>query len=199
MNLGETKAPARIFLVRHGPTHTKALVGWSDLPADLSDATRIKALSAFLPERARLVSSDLIRTRQTADALQTPQRRRLPDAPGLREIHFGDWELKPFAEIDKSHPNLSRAFWTDPGDCAAPGGESWADMEARASAALADLASEGGDLIVVAHFAVILAQVARVSGKRPAEVLAHKIDTLSVTQIDIMPEGETLQVINHIP
>lgn len=190
---------SRIFLVRHGPTHAKAMVGWSDLPADLSDLARIEALSDFLPERARLVSSDLTRTRATADVLQTPYRNRLPDVPGLREIHFGEWELKPFAEIDKSHPDLSRAFWTEPGDCAAPGGESWHEMEARASAALSDLAAEGGDLIVVAHFAVILSQVARVSGKRPAEVLAHKIDNLSVTQIDVTPQGEILRFINHVP
>ncbi|KAA2314173.1 histidine phosphatase family protein [Pseudooceanicola sediminis] len=194
-----TQSPTRIFLVRHGPTHAKALVGWSDLPADLSDSARISALSAFLPERARLVSSDLTRTRATADALQSPLRQRLPDAPGLREIHFGEWELKPFVEIDKSHPDLSRAFWTDPGECAAPGGESWNDMEARVSAALSALAAEGGDLIVVAHFAVILSQVARVSDKRPAEVLAHEIETLSVTQIDVTPEGETVRLINHVP
>jgi alpha-ribazole phosphatase len=31
----------RFWLVRHGPTHAKAMVGWSDLPADLSDTAAL--------------------------------------------------------------------------------------------------------------------------------------------------------------
>lgn len=30
----------RIFWIRHGPTHANGMVGWSDLPADLSDSAR---------------------------------------------------------------------------------------------------------------------------------------------------------------
>lgn len=180
---------SRLFLVRHGPTHAKCMVGWSDLPADLSDQARIAALSAYLPARARLISSDLSRTRATADALAAPARQRLPEAPALREIHFGAWEMLNAAEIEARDPDLSRAYWTDPGEVAPPGGESWNAMAARSSAALDALMAEGGDVIAVCHFAVILGQVARHRAEAPREVLRHPVAPLSVTRIDYGPGG----------
>ncbi len=190
---------SRLFLIRHGPTHAKAMVGWSDVPADLTDEARLRALCAHLPKDARLVSSDLIRTKATADALQGPEHLRLPDEAGLREIHFGDWEMKTAADIERSHPDTSRAFWTDPGPVAAPGGESWDEMADRVSDTLARLTAKGGDLIVVAHFAVILSQIARAQGVPPRDVLCHKIEPLSVTTLELSTEGTTVTNINQTP
>ena len=48
--------------IRHGPTHSKSMVGWSDIKADLSDHETIKKLNEYLPQSADLVSSDLSRT-----------------------------------------------------------------------------------------------------------------------------------------
>ncbi|WP_010140010.1 histidine phosphatase family protein [Oceanicola sp. S124] len=180
---------SRLFLVRHGPTHAKALIGWTDLPADLSDGARLSRLSDWLPATARLVSSDLTRTRTTADALATPGRQRLPDEPALRELHFGDWEGLSATEVEARDPEISRAFWTDPGVARPPGGESWNDMETRCSAALDRLVAAGGDLIVVCHFAVILGQIARHRACPPREVLAQKIEPLSVTCLSFGPQG----------
>ncbi|MEY8841169.1 histidine phosphatase family protein, partial [Cribrihabitans sp. XS_ASV171] len=36
----------RLHFVRHGPTHAKGMVGWSDLPADLSDTALLDRLSS---------------------------------------------------------------------------------------------------------------------------------------------------------
>ncbi|HBR36935.1 MAG TPA: histidine phosphatase family protein, partial [Sulfitobacter pontiacus] len=55
--------------VRHGPTHEKNFVGWRDVPADLSDVAQLGRLNAHLPQRAVMVSSDLIRASATADTL----------------------------------------------------------------------------------------------------------------------------------
>ena len=53
--------------------HTKALVGWMDIDADLSDQRTVKWLQGRIPENALIISSDL---------------------KGLREINFGLWEAK---------------------------------------------------------------------------------------------------------
>ena len=79
---------SRLFLVRHGPTHEKAFAGWRDVPADLSDEAAISRLRAFLPKNAVMVSSDLIRSKETANAIAADYER-LPDEKGLREFHFG--------------------------------------------------------------------------------------------------------------
>ena len=89
----------RVFWVRHGPTHAKSMVGWSDIPADLSDTARIARLDAFLPRDSVVISSDLIRAVATADAI-AGDRHRLQHDPNLREIHFGDWEMQNVDTIE---------------------------------------------------------------------------------------------------
>ncbi len=144
-----------------------------------------------------MVSSDLSRCRATADAI-AGGRPRLPDMAGLREIHFGDWELKSFAEIDASDGTLSRRFWEKPGHVQAPNGESWFQTESRVSQAVQTLRGPA-DVIIVAHFGVILTQLALALQKDPAEILSQRVDNLSVTRICLGPDGASVGEINHIP
>lgn len=188
----------RIFWVRHGPTHARTMVGWSDIPADLSDTARLARLSAHLPADALIISSDLIRARSTADAI-AGGRCRLPDDPDLREIHFGTWELQAFDAI----PDQSRlrAFWDRPGDIRPPGGESWHDISARVTRAIARLsaAHPGRDIVAVAHLGVILTQVQAALGLPAHEAFAHRIDNLSVTELHRTARGWQVHAINHLP
>ena len=59
----------RFWWVRHGPTHRKDMIGWTDVAADLSDVDRLSRLAAYLPAKAPVICSDLLRCRATADAL----------------------------------------------------------------------------------------------------------------------------------
>lgn len=190
----------RLWWVRHGPTHEKTMAGWRDVPADLSDTAAVARLDAGLPQDAVLVSSDLIRAIATADAISSG-RTRLPHLSGLRELHFGEWDGKAWDDIAATHPELSFAYWDDPGDHCPPGGESWNEAAARISAATDALiaAHPGRDLVIVAHFGAILTQVQRALGCSGAKVLAHRIDNLSITRLDHHPDGWTVGPINHIP
>ncbi|MEL7301935.1 MAG: histidine phosphatase family protein [Pseudomonadota bacterium] len=185
-----------VWWVRHGPTHEKVFTGWRDVPADLSNSAALARLSDFLPREAAVVSSDLQRARTTADAIQGA-RLRLPDHPGLREIDFGSWDGMAFDAIAARWPDLSRRFWEEPGDIAAPDGESWNGAEARVSAAIDGIARDvDGPLIVVAHFGAILTQLRRARACSAYEVLAQKIDNLSVTHL---PGDRPPEIINHCP
>jgi broad specificity phosphatase PhoE len=190
----------RLWWVRHGPTHEKAMTGWRDVPADLSDTAALARLNAHLPALALVTSSDLIRATATADALSTT-RTRLPPDPSLREIHFGAWDGRHWSDIAETDPDLSRAFWEDPGPHRAPGGESWNDAAARASATADRLAvaHQGQDLVIVAHFGIILTQLARATGQTPHQVLAQTIAPLSVTCLDHDDGRWQALSINHIP
>ncbi|WP_372884637.1 histidine phosphatase family protein [Shimia sp.] len=190
---------SRLYLVRHGPTHAKTMVGWSDLPADLSDRAALRRLAAYLPAQAPVVSSDLDRAVTTADAI-AGARTRLPHDPGLREMHFGAWELRRFDEVEAEDPDHIRRFWECPGDVAPPGGESWNRLSQRVDRAVDGLRARhrGGDLVIVAHFGAILTQVARAEGLSGAEAFAHRIDNLSVTVIDTRADWRA-EIINHNP
>ncbi|MGV6805866.1 MAG: histidine phosphatase family protein [Ruegeria sp.] len=190
----------RLHLVRHGPTHAKTMVGWSDIPADLSDQAAIARLQNFLPRNAVVVSSDLSRASDTATAIQGT-RRRLPHLRDLREIHFGSWELRSYTEIEAEDAELAFAYWDNPGDVRPPNGESWNDVRTRVDAAIDSLVQNysGADVVVVAHFGVILTQVQRALELDAQQTFAHRIDNLSVTQLGFDGTHWRVGAINHCP
>ena len=185
----------RLWWVRHGPTHARAFAGWRDIPADLSDTAALARLNAHLPADAPVISSDLIRATATADTLSA-HRPRLPHDPDLREFHFGEWDGLGFAEVAERWPDLSRQYWEEPGHIAPPGGESWVTAAARVERAVARLPALS-DIIIVAHFGVILTQFQRAAKLTPTEALAQQIDNLSVTCLTLTPP--TVLSINHCP
>lgn len=187
----------RLWWVRHGPTHARTMIGWTDRPADLSDRAALGRLAAFLPDGAPVISSDLSRAVATADAVQGA-RPRLPHDPDLRELHFGAWEDRSFAEIDAETPDLIRAFWETPGAVRAPGGEGWHDLSARVSRAADRLVGRAPDVIVVAHFGAILSQIERATGQTTTEVFARTIDNLSVTRLDCAGGRWRTGPVNHL-
>ncbi|MEP5154992.1 histidine phosphatase family protein [Planktotalea sp.] len=189
----------RLFLVRHGPTHAKGMIGWTDLPADLSDTAALSRLSAYLPSDARVVSSDLVRAVDTADAIQGG-RARSPHNPALREMHFGRWENLTFKNLPPEDAALAKAFYEKPGDLAPPDGESWNAVCARVSDAVDQaLSASTQDLIVVCHFGVILTQLQRATGKSAYDTFAQKIDNLSATEVIIENGKWRAGAINHCP
>lgn len=192
----------RLWWVRHGPTHSKAAVGWSDIPADLSDLGALARLSDYLPAQASIVSSDLQRASTTADAVQG-SRKRLPNSSNLREMNFGDWDGRLFADIAITDPEISRQFWESPGTIAPPNGESWDDLSTRISAEVDTIIADHGtgDIIIVGHFAAILTALQRASGMSAKAVFSFKIENLSVTRLDFLHESRTWRVqgVNHLP
>lgn len=193
--MAQGRAVTRYWLVRHGPTHASTMVGWTDLPADLSDRAAVARLSSHLPD-APVISSDLVRARQTADALRGG-RPRLADDPGLREIHFGDWEGAEFQSVyDKDRERVTE-FWNNPGAIAAPNGESWDMLAARVTAALDRLAGPP-DIIVVAHFGAILTQVQRAEGWTSREAFSRRVRNLSVTDLTRTEDGLVLGAFNQL-
>lgn len=187
----------RLWLVRHGPTHAKSMVGWSDIPADLSDTAAIGRLRAYLPA-APVVSSDLIRASATADSLHPAVR--LPHDHNLREINFGDWELRSFSDVEAEDPETIRAYWETPGHVAPPNGESWNTVRHRVDTAIDNyLQAAYDDLIVVVHFGVILTQLQRALGIGAYEAFSNRIDNLSITELQYTNGGWTVGTINHKP
>lgn len=186
--------------MRHGPTHEKAFVGWRDVPADLSDTAQIERVRLHLPHDAVIVSSDLCRASDTADAISKGQNR-LPDAPLLREFNFGDWDGMGFDAVAARDPEISRAFWENPGAPSPPNGESWDMLCDRVSGFVDGLSKQAGieNVIAVAHIGVIMTQIGRSNGFTPKSAIGHKIDNLSVTALHLDGAEWRAGRINHNP
>jgi broad specificity phosphatase PhoE len=172
------------------------MVGWSDIAADLGDTARLARLRDHLPD-APVVSSDLTRAVATADAI-CGARPRLPHDPDLREINFGSWEMRPFAEVEAEDPARIRDFWDRPGQVRPPGGECWDEVAGRVCAAVDRLTAAADELIVVAHMGAILTQVQRALAIPAVEAFSHRIEPLSVTSLTY--DGAwAAEAINHCP
>jgi broad specificity phosphatase PhoE len=188
----------RFWLVRHGPTHQKTFTGWRDVPADLSDTDALDRLSNYLPNDALLISSDLQRSVHTADAI-AGSRTRLPHRKTLREFDFGVWDGLHHTEVAQRDPILSRQFWEQPGTLAPPQGESWDVVTKRVTGSLLQLAHQHktADIIVVGHMGMIMTMIAQCGGTA-YQAMGHKIDNLSVTDMQFSLQGWKIGTINHV-
>jgi len=106
-----------------------------------------------------------------------------------------------FEAVAARDPDLSRDFWETPGDIAPPNGESWHQVAARVAPFVDGLNSRfaGRDIIAVAHIGVIMTQIARASGLAAKQVIAQRIDNLSVTRVDHDKGRWMVGAINHVP
>jgi broad specificity phosphatase PhoE len=138
----------RIVLVRHGETawslsgqHT----GRTDIPLTEKGERDARGLSARLAGQpfAKVLTSPLLRARQTCElagfgSVAEPE-------PDLLEWNYGEYEGKRTTEIRATRPGWN-AF-----EHGCPGGESLADIAARAGRLVTRLRSMDADTLMFAH------------------------------------------------
>ncbi len=187
------RAATELILVRHAPALAGGrLCGRTDVPADCADTARIAALRAAIGAPGRLVTSPALRCRQTAEALW-PGLSAGTD-PALWEQDFGAWEGQEAATL----PDLGPLSADGLARHRPPGGESFADLCARAMPALARLA-DGGRVTVVAHAGTVRAALALALGAVPP-ALAFEVAPLSLTRLRGVPDaGWSIGTVNWGP
>lgn len=134
---------------------------------------------------ARIVSSPLERTRQTAAAIATalPGPVAVEDDPALIEIDMGEWTGRTFDSFGDDP--AWRAWNAHRGTARIPGGETMAEAQARIVGRLDALAREAGErtVAVVTHSDMIRGAVAHVLGLDLDHLLRFDVDPASVTRI----------------
>lgn len=135
--------PRRVLLLRHGRTEWNAagrFQGQADPPLDdigrRQAAEAASLIAAMEPDL--LVTSDLKRAVQTADALQMITGMEARPEPRLRERGLGHWEGLTRDELAQRYPD-ELADWTAGRDVTRRGGETREEVATRACAAFADL------------------------------------------------------------
>ncbi|MDP9468818.1 MAG: histidine phosphatase family protein [Chloroflexota bacterium] len=142
-----------LFLVRHAPTKAsqegRNLGQGSDPPLSVRGLRLAARLGALLarevatldPGAIRLVTSPARRCRQTARAVSAGQSSppRVEVAAGLIEIDYGRWEGLTAGEAAARDPELRATWEADPFATRTPGGESGADVAARAFPILSEI------------------------------------------------------------
>ncbi len=151
-----------IYLIRHGETvwnRERRLQGQADSPLTPRGLDQVRANAATLareiddPGRFALVASPLGRAWQSAvivaDGLGLDPRAIAFDER-LKEHGYGTLEGRTMDEIEAEDPGFWARRATDRWDWQAPGGESYALLDRRVGAWLAEQLA-GAELIVVCH------------------------------------------------
>ena len=155
-----------IILIRHGETAWNAerrLQGHLDIPLNAEGERQARLLAeALAPESIDLiVSSDLQRARQTAQAVAGLRGMPVNVEPGLRERCYGGFEGLLYSEIEQRFPAEFAAWQARDVDAVLPDGkncgETFRDFYTRATGAILALAAAhpGRTIAMVAHGGVL--------------------------------------------
>lgn len=184
----------RIYLIRHAEAEGnlyRRLHGWYDSRITENGFRQIAALE----ERFRdipidaVYSSDLFRTRTTAAAIYKPKGLTLNTRRALREIHVGEWEDLPFAQVIVHEPGEFERFNNNQPDYYCPGSETFDQVRKRVGDAILNIAREnpGKTVAVFSHGVAIRNSLARFMNFSVAET-GEKIphgDNTSVSLIEV--------------
>jgi ribonuclease H / adenosylcobalamin/alpha-ribazole phosphatase len=187
--------PTATVLLRHGQTPMsvqKRYAGRSDVPLTDAGVQQAAAAAKRLASAGLgvIVTSPLLRAVQTAQEVAAVTGVAMVTDDGFRETDFGAWEGLTFAEVRERWPGELAAWLADP-DAAPPGGESFADVSARVTAALHRVlaARSGQTVLIVSHVTPIKTLVAAALLAPPAALYRMHLDVAALSEIDWYADG----------
>ncbi|MBT0770950.1 histidine phosphatase family protein [Kineosporia sp. J2-2] len=191
-------SPLTLHLVRHASTAATGRVpsGGDDPGPPLNDEGRqqVSALSAVLGRRIGpvdlVLSSPMLRARQTASGLAGALGREPRTAPDWAELRLGEWNGLAYGEIARRWPAGYR-LWQESPSARPPGGESVDDLRRRVDAGTRRLVAEqaGRCVVVVTHTGAVRAAVASALDAGPAAFWRLRVDPASLTTLRCWADG----------
>jgi ribonuclease H / adenosylcobalamin/alpha-ribazole phosphatase len=188
---GNTGGPTRLLLLRHGQTELSRQRRYSGRgDPELTDTGRGQAADAarYLADKrgiSAVISSPLQRAHATATAAADALGLTVAVDPDLIETDFGEWEGLTFPEAAERHPEV-HGRWLRDTSLAAPGGESFDEVQHRVQRARDRIVAEhsGTTVLVVSHVTPIktLLRLALAAGPTILHRLHLDLASLSVAE-----------------
>lgn len=196
----------RVVAVRHGETEWNRngrMQGWAPVPLNETGREQAAAAGEWLAgEYAfdRAVSSDLLRTEETAELLleavgETP----VAFEPAWRERDLGVYQGLTCADIEARFPTFGLGEAAYEATEATPeGGESLRDVERRVLGRFEEFTSTSGTVLLVTHGGPLCILLGHAKGFGLTEALStHHLDNCSVTEfrvddgVDVVREDDS--------
>ncbi|MFG1812495.1 bifunctional RNase H/acid phosphatase [Kribbella sp. NPDC049174] len=194
----QAEPPTQLIFLRHGETpHTveKRFSGSGGDNPGLSDTGRAQAHAAaeYLSRIGgvdAIVTSPMLRTRQTAEIVAAGLGLEPVVDKGWVEVAFGDWDGHTFAEIQQKWPDALNA-WMESTSVAPPGGESFDLCARRARSARDGLLAKypGKTVVVVTHVTPIKLMVRSVLQAPMASLFRMELRPATLTEIHWYADG----------
>ncbi len=194
----------RLILVRHGETPwnvTLQYQGQANIPLNERGLEQASRAAARLTRYSvtRLYSSDLARAWQTAEVIGATLGLTPVALPELREIDVGQWEGLTPEELYRRFPDHMAEYRRDPARTVRLGGESYAQLQARALIALQQIQDhhQHGDIVAaVSHGGTIRALLCHVIGLDLDRFGRMWLDNGSLTELRLGRNGWRLMRLN---
>jgi broad specificity phosphatase PhoE len=183
-----------LYFVRHGESEANAagrFAGRMDSPLTPRGREQAEAVAEVLSRVGfdHVVSSDLRRARDTAEAIARRHGLRVEVHPDLAEIDVGDAEGKAFEDL------RTRPDWTPDSFVQWPGGESLDQAFRRAKGAVDRIVAEhpGRTVCVVGHGGITRILVSHFLGLLP-KLYRHHAPTRNTDITIVRTDGVTYRV-----
>ncbi len=176
----------RIILVRHTKTEceTGICYGHSDvLPHSFFDEDKKKIIDKLANYKfSAIYTSPLKRCLMLAQFIAGG--RKLIVDKRLKELNFGDWEMKHWDDISKT-PDAKKWF-ADYINIPCPNGESFAQLTERIKSFISDLEqTKAENVLIITHSGPIRAFFTLINHRTPEKSFEIEIDYGSVSVLDI--------------
>lgn len=189
----------RLYLVRHGQTSWNAAgraQGHTDIELDetgLLQADRLEAAFRHIHVE-RVISSDLIRAKRTAQAIVNASGAAFEQRVDLRERGFGNWEGDSFTAVGVRMEHLSREQGIGRHEVRPPGGESFSDVWHRLQRVTEEIFTLREDTAIVSHGGTCSLLLAQLLKGTVETSRGFRFANTGITELHRRPEGLFLMV-----
>jgi alpha-ribazole phosphatase len=187
-----------IYLLRHGDTgRPGCYIGSTDVPLSVKGQQQVRDIARMLQSKIidKAFCSPMLRCRQTFEQLELATPCQMNNL--LKEVDFGRWEGKSFAEIAAVDAEAVAAWSSDPDGFCFPDGESLANFRGRVRAIMKMLEKDSGKrILLVTHGGVIRHLLCLCLGISIEKYLAFAVEPGSFCSLQLFPGGGVLTGMN---
>lgn len=198
----------KLILIRHGESeaNTQGIYQGQTYDTNLTALGKKQAQAAAekvqqLPV-ARVFTSPLKRTFQTAQIIAREIRVPVIQDIRLLEIDHGDWGGQTKEKVAEMYPNLVKKWVQNPTQVVMPRGENLAEVQKRVMSLVAQWRREGRDrsLAVVSHDVTLRVLISHVLGLPLNAIWNFRLDNGALTTINLAgkPGLSTLNDNGHL-
>jgi len=179
----------RLLLVRHGETVWNADAvyrGRSEIPLSETGKRQAHLTGRSLAGEGvtALMSSPLVRARETAEAIAEATGVAVEIDNDLTDLDCGEWEGLTDAQVKERYPDVRRVWLATPHLVRLPGGETLDEVSARVVPVLERVLSAPGTVVFVSHRVVHKVAICALLGLDNSHFWDVRLDVAGITEFE---------------
>ncbi|HEY6395081.1 MAG TPA: histidine phosphatase family protein [Candidatus Binataceae bacterium] len=193
-----------VLLMRHGETawnRAGRVMGRNQIELDEPGRAQVEQAVPFarLIKPDLVVSSPLLRARQSAEIIANGLNISVAEDPRLSEVQYGRWEGMVFDDLVNDPDYLH--YRRNPLDAPTPGGETMHQVQSRGVEAVMHFvaANPGKRILFVSHGDIIRTVICHFAGMELGHFRRIRIDNAAFSAIQIVSDFAEIKFLNLLP